>query len=93
MADDSCLYASAKSPAEIVRKLNAAGKQLLDYSTNWKIKLNEEKTNAAFFTRRTASKWLPSERITIRNAKITWQSSIKYLRVTLDKTVTSKNHV
>jgi hypothetical protein len=92
-ADDSCLYTSGKSPTKIIKKLNAAGKQLTDYSTKWKIKLNDAKTNAAFFTRRTANKWLPSEGVTIRNARIPWKNSVKYLGVTLDKTVTFKTHI
>ena len=91
-ADDSCLYLSARSPKKIVKKLNAAGKQLTDFATKWKIKLNESKTNSAFFTRRTAQKWLPSEGITVRDSKIVWSNSIKYLGSTLDKTLTFKTN-
>lgn len=89
-ADDSCLYVSAKSPHKVVKKLNAAGKELSDFAIKWKIKINDSKTNAAFFTKRTAQKWLPSEEITIRNSRIAWSNSIKYLGVTLDKTLTFK---
>lgn len=92
-ADDTCLYVSAKSPGKIVKKLNAASKQLTDYSSKWKIKLNDTKTNATFFTRRTAQKWLPTEGVTIRNSEIVWTNSTKYLGVTLDKTLTFKSHV
>jgi Reverse transcriptase (RNA-dependent DNA polymerase)/Endonuclease-reverse transcriptase len=92
-ADDTCLYKSAKSPGKIIKHLNAATKQLTDYSTKWKIKLNDAKTNATFFTRRRAQKWLPSEGITIRNSKIAWKNSTRYLGVTLDKTLTFKPHV
>lgn len=92
-ADDTCLYKSAKSPGKIIKNLNAASKQLTDYSTKWKIKLNDDKTNATFFTRRTAQKWLPSEGITIRNSQIAWKNSIKYLGVPLDKTLTFRPHV
>lgn len=92
-ADDSCIYVSAKSPGKIIKKLNAAGKQISDYSTKWKIKLNDSKTNAAFFTRRRAQKWLPSEGVTIRNSNIPWQNSVKYLGITIDKSVTFKSHI
>lgn len=88
LADDSCLYVSAKSPQKIVKKLNAAGKQLTEYAEKWKIKLNESKTKAAFFTGRTSTKWLPSEGITIRDTEIHWTNSIKYLGLTIDKTMT-----
>lgn len=91
-ADDTCLYLSARSPKKIVKKLNAAGKQLTDFATRWKIKLNESKTNSAYFTRRTATKWLPSEGITIRSSEVEWSNSIKYLGVTLDKTLTFKSN-
>ena len=91
-ADDSCLYVAAKSPRKIVKKLNAAGKQLTEYAEKWKIKLNESKTNAAFFTRKTSTKWLPSEGITIRDTEIHWTNSVKYLGLTLDKTMTFKSN-
>lgn len=92
-ADDTCLYESAKSPNKIIRNLNAASKQLTDYSTKWKIKLNDTKTNATFFTRRTAQKWLPSEGIKVRDCHIAWKNSTKYLGVILDKTLTFRPHV
>lgn len=92
-ADDTCLYKSARSPAKIVKSLNAASKQLTDYSSKWKVKLNDAKTNATFFTRRTAQKWLPSEGIAIRNSESVWKNSTKYLGVTLDKTLTFQSHV
>lgn len=92
-ADDTCLYKSARSPGIIIKSLNAASKQLADYSTKWKIKLNDTKTNATFFTRRTAQRWLPSDGIAIRNSVIDWKNSTKYLGVTLDKTLTFKPHI
>lgn len=92
-ADDTCLYKSAKSPGRIIKNLNAASKQLTDYSTKWKIKLNDNKTNATFFTRKTAQEWLPLTGINVRNTEIAWKNSVKYLGVTLDKTLTFKNHL
>lgn len=55
-ADDSCLHASAESQQKIVKKLNAASKQITDYAKKWKIKLNDSKTSTTIFTRRTAQK-------------------------------------
>ena len=69
-ADDTCLYVSGKSPQKIVKKLNRASEQLSDFATKWKIKLNENKTNAAFFTRRTSPRWLPTDGVTIRNSTL-----------------------
>lgn len=91
-ADDTCLYQSAKSPSKIIKKLNAASKQITDFSTKWKIKLNDAKTHATFFTRKTAQRWLPSQGVLIRNQEIAWNASIKYLGVNLDKTLTFKSH-
>lgn len=92
-ADDTGLYVSGMSPGKIVKNLNAASKQLTDYSTKWKIKLNDVKSDAIFFTRRRAEKWLPSTGITVRNAEIAWKDPVKYLGVNLDKTLTFKTHI
>jgi len=91
-ADDTTMQLSAKRPDTILRNLNLASKELSDYCSTWKVKLNDSKTKAAFFTRRKASKWYPSDKVTVLNSKISWESSIKTLGVTFDKTLTFNKH-
>lgn len=91
-ADDTAVFCANKSPNKIVKKLNSASKQLSDFCSKWKIKLNPGKTQAAYFTRRKADRWLPSSQIRVLNAEISWDNEIKYLGVTLDKTLNFKRH-
>lgn len=92
-ADDTTIQFSSKNPTKIVKNLNLACKELSNYSTKWKIKLNHGKTKAAFFTRRKALKWYPTEKVCALNSKIPWDNSIKTLGLTFDKTLTFKKHV
>lgn len=92
-ADDTTIQFSAKNPGKILNNLNSASKELSDYCSTWKIKLNDSKTKAAFFTRRKASRWYPSDEITVLTSKISWDNSIKTLGLTLDKTLTFNKHI
>ena len=54
-----------------------------DYFEKWKINLNKQK-KAIFFTRRRKLE-LSGKNITVLNSTITWQPSVKYLGLNLDK--------
>lgn len=91
-ADDTAFYYSHKNPSKIVNHLNSASKYLTDYCSQWKIKLNAAKTQATFFTRRRCQRLLPTEQVKILNSYIPWTNDLKYLGVTLDKTLTYQKH-
>lgn len=91
-ADDTSFLSSSKSPKKILKNLNLASSQLSSYCSKWKIKLNAGKTQAAYFTRRRARKWLPSDEIIVQGERITWKSSIKTIGLTLDKTLTFREN-
>jgi hypothetical protein len=61
---------------------------LSSYFKQWKIKINPSKTQAIYFTRCWAPRKLPSTNIKIDDHPITWAYEVKYLGVTLDKTLT-----
>lgn len=65
---------------------------LNNYFIKWKIKVNENKTQSIFFTRRRATRYLPNRNITLANTEIEWSPEIKYLGMILDKKLTFKNH-
>lgn len=92
-ADDTAIYYSAKNPTTIIRNLNSASTNLSNYCKRWKIKLNSSKTKAMFFTRRRCERLLPSESVFVQNTRINWAEDIKYLGLTLDKTLTFSKHV
>lgn len=91
-ADDTAFYYSHKNPSKIISHLNRASKYLSDYCSQWKIKLNAAKTQATFFTRRRCQRLLPNEQVSILNSRIPWSNDLKYLGVTLDKTLTFQKH-
>jgi hypothetical protein len=64
--------------------------KLEKYFHRWKIKINSEKTESMYFTRR-PKKELPNKRIMITGAKIEWSKEIKYLR--LIKSLIFRNHI
>ena len=51
-ADDLAFYVTSRFAKTIVRKLESTAKKFLRYYKKWKIKLNETKTQAIFFTDR-----------------------------------------
>lgn len=91
-ADDTALFTSSKNPDKIQQNLETASKLLYEYCNQWKIKLNTLKTQAAYFTKRRSSRWLPQNPLTINNNPIPWNSEAKYLGVILDKSLTFKRH-
>lgn len=92
-ADDTAIYCSAKNPSKIIRSLNDACKHLTDYCIKWKIKLNATKTQATFFSKRRCVRLLPTEEVSVLNTKIPWKNELKYLGVTLDKSLTFRPHI
>lgn len=92
-ADDTAAHCSDKRPAKIIQSLNTASTQLSEYCNTWKIRLNAKKTQATFFTRRKSRKWLPSSDVSVSHSRIEWANIVKYLGVTIDKTLTFKLHI
>ena len=54
----------------------------------WKRKLNPQKFEAIFFTRRRTRKAFPNRKLQVENQDIEWQSSAKYFGFTLDQKFT-----
>lgn len=91
-ADDTAIYSSAKYPEDIIRALQQSLNHMKKYFETWKIKINGLKTQAAFFTRRIAHQYLPITDLMFDNNSISWENSLKYLGVCLDKKLTFKEH-
>ena len=91
-ADDTSLSVSSSSFAKIENNIKDASTNLQNYFTKWKIKLNEQKTQAIFFTRRRKNE-IPHLPLNIFNSNIEWESNVKYLGLYLDKSLTFKNYI
>jgi hypothetical protein len=82
-ADDTAISVSSKYLATIINNLTDATDTLQKYFTKWKIKLNEQKTQAIFYTRRRKNE-IPTQPLNVFNATINWEINVKYLGMYLD---------
>jgi len=92
-ADDTSSYYTHRNPRKITQMLEGSVKRINTYLKRWKIQLNENKTEAIFFTKRRASRFLPNRNLNISSSQIVWAKCIKYLGVLLDEKTTFKQHI
>lgn len=92
-ADDIAIWLCNRRDDTVTSKLQKASTKLIRYLKEWKLKLNPIKTEAIFFTRRTATSSLPYGTINVEGHDFPWSSSGKYLGIYLNKTNTFKNHI
>lgn len=91
-ADDTAIISSHEFSLNIETNLKNAIEVLQNYYTKWKIKLNAEKTQAIFFTRKRSPCFLPANQLLVNGYSIAWKPSVKYLGVHLDSKLTFKEH-
>jgi len=93
-ADDTALYISSKFRADITKGLRNGLKKYIDFFHKWKIKINVEKTQAIFHTRR-RTREIPRRPLFIQTGmNIPWSTEpVKYLGMLFDKTATMKHHI
>lgn len=93
-ADDTAIYHSSDDINEIMRELQLAIENILLFCKKWLITINEDKTQAIFFTKKTAARNLPNANsIQVNGNPVIWQNTAKYLGVMLDKRLTFKSHI
>lgn len=91
-ADDTALFTSSRFAKQITKRLEKNTKKLIKYFTRWKIKLNESKTQAIFFSRR-RTRQLPTTPFRIGSSLVDWLDSVVYLGLVLDKRLTFRSHI
>lgn len=92
-ADDTAVFSSHEFALNIETNLNNGIEILLQYFHKWKIKLNEDKMQAIFFTRKRKPCFLPSGKIRVKGVELDWVPSVKYLGVNLDTRLSFNEHV
>lgn len=92
-ADDTCLFSSHEFGQNIVTELQCALDYLVDYFKKWKIKINEEKTQAVFFSRKRKSCFYPTDQLKINQTSVQWSDNIKYLGVYMDRKLIFDLHI
>lgn len=91
-ADDTALSASGIDPNEIIGKLTRGFSTLQQYYKTWRIKVNENKLQCIFFTKRRNLRYLPAPTLNIGQSEIPWSNVVKYLGMYLDPKLTFKYH-
>jgi hypothetical protein len=91
-ADDTAIFCSNTHPEFVLNPLQEHTNSLLQHFKDWKIKINPTKTEAIYFTRRRADRFLPYAQIDVEGASVPWASKVKYLGLILDKKLLFKDH-
>lgn len=92
-ADDAAVYSAGFSYSEINQSMQSYLNELDIYYKKWKIKINPNKTNAIFFTKRRKPRYLPDRQLRILDSPIQWVDNIRYLGIIFDKKLTFKYHI
>lgn len=92
-ADDTGFFATDNDPKIVTIKLQAAQNRLEEFQQKWRIKINPSKTQAIFFTRRRAPKYLPSSKVKVCGLEVDWSKEAKYLGLALDTGLRYDKHI
>lgn len=92
-ADDTAFYTSSRYCNQIIDRLEAAVKKFNTYFRRWKIKLNEEKTQAIFITRRRTRQIPYNRKFKCGTYEIDWSPTVKYLGMLIDTKLLFKPHI
>lgn len=91
-ADDTALFTSSLRRADITIPLRNAFEGQISYYRKWKISINIDKTQAAFFTKR-RTREIPRRPLRINNSNVNWSKDpVKYLGKTRQNNYTSTAH-
>ena len=95
-ADDTAYFVQYpwKNLKSIKSELTKTASNLQNYFHDWKIKLNESKTEFIVFTKSTKMiQKIKNDTIAFNGETFDWKDSIKYLGVVLDKKLNFKHHI
>lgn len=92
-ADDTAILNSDVYADDIISSLESSLITVEKYFSKWNIRLNGEKTQAIYFTRKRKDCFIPQRKIRSGNNELLWEEKVKYLGVILDTRITFKHHV
>lgn len=88
-ADDTLFYSSGRTNNSAINKLQQQLLLVEPWFQTWKISINPNKTSAILFSKKSSNN---SNQMKIKNQKINWSKSIKYLGVHIDKNLNFSKH-
>lgn len=92
-ADDTCFLCSGKLTKAIIKRLQKSLQAIQKYLRKWKIKLNQEKTEAIIFPFNKSPKRQPQTNLKFLDTEIVFSKQCKYLGVILDQKLTFGPHI
>lgn len=91
-ADDTAIYAHSHHAQVATKQLQIHLGQILEWAENWKIRINNSKTENIIFTRKRTDLRITSP-IKIQNLLINPTEKVKYLGIHLDKRLNFNTHL
>lgn len=92
-ADDTAILCSGLLASDILSCIQEALDEVAKFSEKWKIKINSEKSQAIFFTRKRKTCYIPQSNLIMKGSDIAWSNSVRYLGVFLNTRLTFNDHV
>lgn len=89
-ADDTLFYATSSSNKAAIRKLQKQIVKVQPWYDQWRIQINPLKTTAILFSNKCLYN---SPKIHIKNTRINWSKSVKYLGVHIDVNLNFSKHI
>jgi hypothetical protein len=89
-AEDTCLYTTERKEGYVLRKFQRGLNSVVEWSKHWNIKINEDKTQAIYFSHRIRP---PESLLTINGQNIPFVNNVKYLCVIFDRKITWGLHI
>jgi hypothetical protein len=89
-ADDTCVYETEKNARRMLNKFQRVLTAVGSWCQLWNIKLNEGKTQAIYFSKRSR---MPVDDLQLNGRNILFVSSVKYLGVIFDRKMTWGLHI
>jgi hypothetical protein len=89
-ADYTCHYATKRKEGSVLRKLQRGLNSVAEWSKRWNIKINEDKTQAIYFSHRIRP---PESLLTLNERNIPFVNNVNYPGVTFDKKITWRSHM
>ncbi|KAJ8977115.1 hypothetical protein NQ317_005243, partial [Molorchus minor] len=91
-ADDTAILARSRRARTAIQYLQEAVDQLEGWCDRWKISINAEKSKSVLF-RRCYSETPGNDHVTYGGENVPWTDSVKYLGVTMDRSLTWRMHI
>lgn len=89
-ADDTAIYASCRDEDMLIRRIQEATDDFLDWTERWRFSVNAGKCVAMRFT---FKRVLPSDNILINDTRLPWSRSVRYLGLTFDPRLSWASHI